>query len=69
MYSTFAQEPEAAPAIIGGRPADPESWPWMASLQFQVNPENDPAVWEHVCGATRLGPVHLITAAHCVDSM
>lgn len=44
--------------VVGGRPADPNEWPWLAAL---VYPEGD-----SFCGGTLISDTYVITAAHCV---
>ncbi|KAG7200785.1 hypothetical protein KM043_003160 [Ampulex compressa] len=44
--------------IIGGRPADPREWPWMAALLKQD-------VIQY-CGGVLITDRHILTAAHCV---
>ncbi|OQV16219.1 putative Ovochymase-1 [Hypsibius exemplaris] len=44
--------------IIGGFKANPNSWPWQASLQFFST------TW---CGATIINENWLLTAAHCAE--
>ncbi|XP_023327401.1 salivary plasminogen activator alpha 1 [Eurytemora carolleeae] len=43
--------------IVGGKPADPNEWPWLAAL---ITPEGS------FCGATLISDSYLVTAAHCV---
>jgi secreted trypsin-like serine protease len=45
--------------IIGGRPADPGEWPWMAAIL--VNNPN-----KAYCGGVLITDRHVLTAAHCV---
>lgn len=45
--------------IVGGRPADPKDWPWMAALlQKRGN--------DQYCGGTLITDRHVLTAAHCM---
>ena len=44
--------------IVGGRPADPNEWPWLAAL---VTPGEG-----QYCGATLISDTYVLTAAHCV---
>jgi hypothetical protein len=45
--------------IVGGELAINSSWGWAVSLQKGVN--------RHFCGGAIISPLHVITAAHCVD--
>ncbi|XP_054158936.1 transmembrane protease serine 9-like [Oppia nitens] len=47
--------------IVGGRPAIPNSWPWMAGIVSKG--DNDP-----FCGATLISRQLVVTAAHCMKS-
>ncbi|XP_017955876.1 venom protease isoform X1 [Drosophila navojoa] len=47
------------PRITGGRPAEPDEWPWMAALLRQGHPY----VW---CGGVVITDRHVLTAAHCL---
>lgn len=44
--------------IVGGRPADPKEWPWMAALLRQGAIQ--------YCGGVLITNRHVLTAAHCV---
>jgi len=47
--------------IVGGRPADPEEWPWLAALIHKQGRGSG-----QYCGATLISDTHVITAAHCI---
>ncbi|KAH8286583.1 hypothetical protein KR054_012057 [Drosophila jambulina] len=47
------------PRLTGGRPAEPDEWPWMAALLR----EGLPFVW---CGGALITDRHVLTAAHCI---
>lgn len=50
-----------APRIVGGREAEPGSWPWIVALYIEEN-----GVKSAQCGAALVTHKHVITAAHCV---
>ena len=45
--------------IVGGRPAEPDEWPWLAAL---LTPGDG-----QYCGATLISDSYVLSAAHCVD--
>ncbi|XP_055542185.1 proclotting enzyme-like [Wyeomyia smithii] len=47
------------PKIAGGRPADPQEWPWMAALIANLGQQS-------FCGGVLVTDRHVMTAAHCV---
>ena len=50
---------QAKPAIIGGQEADVNGIPWLVSVRVygDVN---------YTCGGTIIGPLTILTAAHCL---
>lgn len=52
---------KAYPKITGGRPADPNEWPWMAALRRRGPPNA-------YCGGVLITNRHVLTAAHCTAS-
>ena len=57
---------------MGGRDAEPGSWPWQLSILFDRNSDiNQPGGsmtprFTHTCGAVLLSETWAMTAAHCV---
>ena len=49
--------------IVGGRPADPDEWPWLAALVHK-----DGRGSGQYCGATLISDTHVVTAAHCLPA-
>lgn len=47
------------PRITGGRPAEPDEWPWMVAILRK----GYPAAW---CGGALITDRHVLTAAHCI---
>ncbi|XP_023328399.1 apolipoprotein(a) isoform X2 [Eurytemora carolleeae] len=47
--------------IVGGKPADPNEWPWLAAL---LRPSSTGS--GQYCGGTLISDTHVLTAAHCV---
>ena len=43
--------------IINGQEAVPHSFPWMVSIQGEIDP--------HYCGASIISPNWVLTAGHC----
>ena len=50
-----------APAIVGGREADPGEWPWQVALIHTGGDAYD----AQYCGGTLISPNWVVTAAHC----
>jgi secreted trypsin-like serine protease len=52
-----------AEAVVGGAPAPPGRWPWMAAL---LDSSVRDAGWAQFCGGVVIGPRRVLTAGHCV---
>jgi hypothetical protein len=55
-----------ADAIVGGSPAPPDRWPWMAAL-LDASVRDVP--WAQYCGAAVIGRRRVLTAGHCVTGI
>ncbi|XP_051981765.1 elastase 3 like [Xyrauchen texanus] len=49
--------------VVNGEEANPHSWPWQVSLQYQSG-----ASWYHTCGGSIIATNWVMTAAHCISS-
>ena len=47
--------------IVGGIEARRHSWPWQCSVRMVIG-----SVVYHMCGASVLNPLYVVSAAHCV---
>ena len=62
----FTQDDPAqpnAPAIVGGREAEPGEWPWQVAL---IDAGGDPYD-DQYCGGTLISSLWVVTAAHCAE--
>jgi hypothetical protein len=53
-----------AEAVVGGTPAPPGRWPWMAAL---LEASTRDAGWAQYCGGAVIAPRRVLTPAHCVE--
>jgi secreted trypsin-like serine protease len=53
----------SAHGIVGGTPAPPDRWPWMAAI---LDSSNRDAAWAQYCGGVVIAPRRVLTAAHCL---
>ena len=49
--------------IINGYDADPNSWPWIASMRLYMG---DGSLSIHICSGTLINSDYVLTAAHCL---
>ncbi|OQV15030.1 hypothetical protein BV898_10789 [Hypsibius exemplaris] len=52
-------------AIVGGLPVPPHKYPFMVSLQYRTGIQKG----NHFCGGSLISSIHIITAAHCIQSL
>ncbi|XP_063315789.1 transmembrane protease serine 12-like [Pelobates fuscus] len=52
---------KAGSRIVGGREAEPDSWPWQVSVQFYYGF----LVYRHICGGSLINNGWVMSAAHC----
>lgn len=53
--------------IVGGRAAQPHSFPWMVSLRDESNPQNGPS--GHFCAGSLITDQWIISASHCFPTL
>ncbi|XP_062962242.1 chymotrypsin-like elastase family member 3B [Cynocephalus volans] len=49
--------------VVNGEDAEPYSWPWQISLQYEKSGE-----YKHTCGGTLIDADWVVTAGHCISS-
>ncbi|KAJ8280279.1 hypothetical protein GJAV_G00052680 [Gymnothorax javanicus] len=57
--ASCGKQPYKSQRIVGGQNAEEGEWPWQVSLHIKNS--------GHVCGASVISPIWLVTAAHCVQ--
>lgn len=55
---SHAEEIVGGPRVVGGKPSQPTSWPWVVSIYKN-------GVFH--CGGVLISDIWILTAAHCVD--
>ncbi|XP_041639121.1 elastase-1-like [Cheilinus undulatus] len=58
----FLEDDYSEERVVGGEVANPNSWPWQVSLQYQSGSN-----YYHTCGGILIRREWVLTAAHCVD--
>lgn len=55
--------------IYGGRPAEPDAWPWQVSLHTakDVGSDQRSRVLSQFCGGSLIARQWVLTAAHCIE--
>ncbi|XP_064253070.1 chymotrypsin-like elastase family member 3B [Passer domesticus] len=48
--------------VVNGQDAEPYSWPWQISLQYERD-----GTFRHTCGGTLIAANWVMTAAHCIS--
>ena len=59
--------PKIMNRIVGGRAAQPHSFPWMVSLRDESNPQNGPS--GHFCAGSLITDRWIISASHCFPTL